>query len=279
MYGLPLIEYPTGYHLPGDLPIDKLQYMRMAEKYADIICSHPGTSQLALRPYYWAGPPLDLTPFRHNPTQRKVPVVVHAPSSGAFKGTRYVMPVLERLKAEGIPFTYELIKNLPYTEAIERYANADILVGQMLCPPGGRQEREFLATGGVVLSSMGYGYTPHSHMFNPDNCPIIDVRPETLYDELKAAILDHARRIELAQQARPYVEQHYAITPYCHDLLNWLQYPEDHPPHYQPSFFREHYQPETPGAAKLYNLYTDFVRETNWYAQSVPAGQRGDLLF
>lgn len=275
-YNMPPIEYPEGYHLYGDLPVHQLQRVRMAERYADVIYCHPGHGQLALRPYMSSLPPIDVTPFVENTCQRERPLVVHAPSNDAFKGTRYVLPVIEQLRAEGVPFDFELIQNLPYREAIARYSDADILVGQMLAPAGGRQEREAMASGTVVLSSMRYDY-PQRFL---DDCPAIDVRPDTLYDQLKAIILDHNRRQELARLGRPHVEKNHDVVAYCRRIVEHLETPPEELEYdYVPSFFRHHFVPEHPGVDQFYNRYTRFVQDCPWYAQVVPAGFRDGLRF
>ena len=274
IYDMPPTEFPKGYHNPGDLPVQNLQYLRIAERFSDVIYSHPGHAQLALRPYMAGIVPIDLTMFSENSKQREHPLVVHAPSNNATKGTKYVLPVIERLHDEGIPFEFDLIENLVYTEAIRRYQEADILIGQLMAPGGGKQEREALACGTVVLSSLRPEY-PQKFI---SECPIVDVSPDTLYDVLKAHILDHPGRIELAPKGRAFIEKHHDVNNICDEMLTHVSLgPQE--PDYVPTFFREKYMPENPFAARLYNTYTRFVQDCDWYKTYVRPGERDGLIF
>lgn len=252
----------------------RLHYLRMAERFADLILTCPNAAQLSMRPYnkYWI--PIDLSMFTANPVQRKKPLVLHAPSKRDPKGTKYVLPVFERLKQEGVEFDVKLIENMPYTEVIREYKNADILVGQLLIPGGGKQELELLASGKVVLSSIRYQYP----QLNPPDCPMIDVSRENLYEELKTIILDHPRRIELAKQARAYVVRHHDAVRVGEKILNLLQ--EDRPePDFYPTFFRDHYIPDSSQAIEICNTYTNFVKDEPWYRSHIRSGERAGLFF
>ena len=273
-YGLPPIEYDQGYHNPGDLPVQKLQYLRVAERFSDVVYCHPGHAQLSLRPYFEGIVPIDLSSFDENSHQREHPLIVHAPSSSATKGTKYVLPVIERLREEGVPFTFELIQNLPYREALLRYRDADILIGQLLSPGGGKQEREALACGTIVLSSLRPEYPQRLAA----ESPIIDVNPDTLYEVLKAIILDHPRRMELAPKGRTFIDQHHDIVGICEQMIDLLTVKRTDFDYF-PTFFRDHYVPENNQAAKLYNTYTNFVSSCDWYQAFIPPGERDGLRF
>lgn len=272
-YGIPPMDFDDDFFERITLE-SRLHYLRMVERFADVVISYPSAMQLSLRPYnkYWI--PIDLPMFTANPAQRKRPLVIHAPSKRDVKGTKYVLPVFERLKQEGVEFDVQLIENMPYTEAIRAYQNADILVGQLMIPGCGKQELELLACGKVVLSSIRHQYP----QINPPDCPMIDVSPENLYDELKAIILDHPRRIEMAKQARSYVVRYHDTVRIGERILDLLKDDSPQPDHY-PSFFRDHYVPESSHAIEICNAYTNFVKDEPWYRAHVRPGQRAGLIF
>ena len=253
-----------------------LQFLRNVERYADVIYSLPNQSQLSLRPYSHLYIPVDLSLIEQKPLQRKIPVVAHAPSNRAIKGTNFVLDSFEKLKNDGIEFEVRLIENVPYHEALKLYEESDIVIGELFIPSAGKLDREALAAGKVVLSSVRRDYIDNL----PPDCPIIDINPETVYEELKKIILDYPRRVELAKKGRSFVEKYHDIDVICRDVLQKL---EDPPAEvdfdFYPTFFREKFVPESEKHAKLYNHWTQLVSETDWYKKYVPAGERDGLRF
>lgn len=274
-YKIPPVEYDENYDkgVQGLLP--RIQRLRSIEKYADIILSLPNQSQLALRPYYHFWIHLNTNDFKNKPSQRKIPVVLHAPSSSSVKGTKYVLKAFEQLKKEGIAFKPILLKGKPYKEAIKEYENMDILVGQLLIPSGGKQEREALACGKVVLTSMYYEYED----ITPDDCPIIAITPETVYEELKKIILDQSRRQELAAKGRAYVEKYHNPQKIVQRIIQILDNPNAEKPDYYPTFFRDHFIPESKEALKVYEKRNKLVKDSRWYKNYITTGTRAGLNF
>jgi glycosyltransferase involved in cell wall biosynthesis len=255
----------------------KLRYLRNVEKYADIIYSLPNQSQLSLRPYSHFYIPVDTNMITENSQQRKVPVVAHAPSNRAVKGTDIVLNTLEKLKTDGVKFETNLIENIPYSEALKMYGDSDIVIDQLFIPSGGKLAREALAAGKVVLSSVHREYIDNL----PIDCPIVDVNPETLYDELKNIILDYPRRVELALRGRPFVEKYHSLEVVCRDVIKKLENTSSETENldFYPAFFRKKFVPESNEHRDLYNYWTKFVSETDWYKKYIHQGERDGLLF
>jgi len=116
-YKIPHIEYSDIKNTPISLN-QKLRFLRTAEKYSDIIFSAPNQSQLALRPYHKIFVPVNIEKYPCNDKQREIPLVCHAPSVSAGKGTKYVLKAIDRLKDEGLSFEFRLIQDIPHNEAI-----------------------------------------------------------------------------------------------------------------------------------------------------------------
>jgi glycosyltransferase involved in cell wall biosynthesis len=253
---------------------NKLRFMRTFEKHADLIFSLPNQSQLALRPYHHFWVPVIIENIVENTLQREVPVIFHAPTKRWLKGTGHLMDALERLRSEGMKFELKLIENMPNDQALKEYTNGDILVGELYIPSAGKLDREALAAGAVVLSSIRRDYIDHI----PEDCPIIDINPDNLYDELKKIIPDTARRKELAKQGRRYVEKYHNIDIICKNILTMLD-SKDESYDYYPSFFREKYEPLSREEAEMCNRFTGFVSGSDWYKKHVPPGERSGLRF
>ena len=253
-----------------------LLYLRQAEKFADIIYSLPNQSQLSLKPYSQLYIPADTTIIEEKPQQRRVPIVAHAPSKRAVKGTDIVFNAFEKLKNEGIEFDIRLIENVPYREALQMYTDSDIVIGELFIPSAGKLDRESLAAGKVVLSSVRRDYIDNL----PADCPIIDINPNNIYDELKKIILDYPRRVELAKKGRPFVEKYHDTSVVCRDILQKLENPlSEENFDFYPTFFRAKFEPESKKHCDLYNHWTKFVSQTGWYKNYIPTGERDGLIF
>ena len=254
----------------------KLKKLRAAEKYSDIIVSRVDQSQLSLRPYFRWHMYVMPDKLKYNPTQRKInPIVAHAPSHRGMKGTKYVLEAFEKLKEEGISFTPLLIENLPNKKMLEKLGDIDILIDQLLIPGTGKIASEGLASGCIVMSLMGYKNYPQK---NPENCPIIDVNPNTIYDELKKIILDYEKRVELNKKGLDYVYENLQYKNFCKKLLDIIE-GQNIDFDYYPTFFREKFIPESAEALETYNKWTREVQGCDWYQKNVLPGERSKLIF
>ena len=283
MHGMMPIEY-TNYDRTINALNKKLMYLRKTEKYADLIYSLPNQSHLALREYMPFFQLINLNDFNYNSQQRKKPLVTHFPSDSLGKGSKYVYDSISKIN-NNIPFDFESTgqsidygnqKNAySYSDIKLKYLESDILIGQLLCPGGGKQERELLASGKVVMSNM----SPHYEKHLPLNNPIIDVNPSNLTDELEKIILDHKKRQELADVARDYVDVYHNPVSITAKILEEL-YTNDYQGYtYKPTFFRQDYIPENEEYSKLYNKWTEFVSKEEWYTRNIPPGERSGLIF
>ena len=271
-FGLPPVPYDD-YDDSLDNLRTRLQFQRVVEKYADVIISMPNQSVLALRPYHPYRQFVDYELFTNSPTQRKRPVIVHAASNSSVKGSKHVLATLEKLKAEGVDFDFKILSGLPRNEIIAEYENCDILIGQMYIPSGGFQERELLACGKVVLTSMHYDYPDHQL----ENSPIVDVNPTNLEATLRELIPNLEKRQELANKARPFQEKHHSPVAFCKSLLSWIS--DNSNPPINPTFFRDHFKPVSNAEIDLINEFNALVGDENWYQSFVPPGERDGMRF
>jgi hypothetical protein len=74
--------------------------------------------------------PRSWSPRPHPPNSR--PLVVHAPTARAIKGTHHVLEALDGLRREGIEFDLELVEGRTQAEAREIYARADLVIDQIM---------------------------------------------------------------------------------------------------------------------------------------------------
>jgi glycosyltransferase involved in cell wall biosynthesis len=275
-YKMPVPEYDQDYSYGLQGLKQRLSHIRMAEKYADFIFSRLDQAQLQLRPYYRWNMMVMPSHIPFNPIQNeKKPKVLHAPSNRKVKGTEYVLNAFEKLKENKIELEPVLMENVPNEKAVKMYAEADIVIDQLIFPGTGKLSTEALAAGKVVMSHMAYDRYPQK---NPNECPIIDVNPENVYERLATTISNYRLRADLAGKARPYVEKYLDLKIFCEKVIE-LCNGVDHHPDYTPEFFREKFIPESEESIPLYNEWTKTVTECGWYKKNVKSGNRAGLEF
>ncbi len=254
---------------------DKLKYLRHAEKYGDLIFSSPALTQLSLRPYYRSRHLIPLHRIKRKAVQRKEdPVVLFAPSNDIYKGTEWIEKAIAELQEEGVKFQYRLVKDLSYDEALKLYSDSDILIGELFYPGGGKQQREALAAGNVVVTC----FPDHFRNGLPDDTPFIHADRFTIRDVLKKVILDHNLRQKMADRGRPFVERVNDPVVVCKEMLELLETGES-AKLIVPDFLRRHYLPSSDKEVAIINEYTDMVSGCDWYKLHIEPGERAGLIF
>ena len=87
------------------------------------------------------------------PLTRHRPLVVHAPSKSAVKGSDLIDPVLRRLDAEGL-IEYRRISGVPVEQMPDLYRDADIVLDQFRIGSYGVAACEAMAAGRVVIGQI-----------------------------------------------------------------------------------------------------------------------------
>lgn len=204
-------------HTSDDFSI-KIFRVRAAERYSDLILSLPSFGQLQSRPYMRINLPIDLSQLRYEVPEREHPVVLHAPSRRHLKGTRYVLMAIEKLRAEGIPFEFNLVENMDNERLKEMLTKADIVIDQLYSLSIATLSLEAMATGNVVLTR----YAPEYSQISPE-CPAVNVNTDTLAEKLREVILNINLRRKLAFAGRRYVENHHDHIYIAQQILNWIE--------------------------------------------------------
>jgi len=135
------------------------------------------------------------------------PLVVHAPSKTALKGTSFILAAVDDLRAEGLPFDFQLIEGMAHEEAVDWYRRADVVVDQLLIGWYGVLTIEGLALGKPVLT---YVRDDLLESFTPE-IPIHNANPDNVKDQLRELITDYELRRSLAERGRSFVEQVHDI--------------------------------------------------------------------
>ncbi|OAI49738.1 hypothetical protein AYO43_02830 [Nitrospira sp. SCGC AG-212-E16] len=137
------------------------------------------------------------------PRSRAIPVVVHAPSHQGVKGTRFILDAVKRLKSEGIRFEFVLVERLSHAEAMRLYADADLLIDQLLVGWYGGLGVELMALGKPVIC---YVREEDLCFIDPEmrsQLPVIRAEPGTIYEVLKECLISPPPQTSGTGRAQP----------------------------------------------------------------------------
>lgn len=137
-------------------------------------------------------------------SDRKRPLVVHAPSRKSIKGTRSLLAAVDILQKEGQLFDFKLVDHLPHEQAIDIYRSADVIVDQLRIGWHGVLAVEGMALGKPVIS-----YLRHDLASPSNRPPIVNANPDTITDVLRGLINQRARRHQLGRDGRAFFERHH----------------------------------------------------------------------
>ena len=127
------------------------------------------------------------------PTPSNRPVVLHLPSDPRFKGSEYIVPVLEKLHQSGV-IRYRSMLASSHDQVLRAINHAHILVDQIGVGHYGAIGVEAMASGRIVMAYMGNLGAGE---------PIVNIRPETIEEELVTLAKDlelQARTFKLSRE-------------------------------------------------------------------------------
>ncbi len=147
-------------------------------------------------------PGIDLSRFiPAPPSDRRRPVILHAPSSRSRKGTEHVIAAVEGLDAD-----LEIVEGLHHEEAFERFRNADIVVDQLNAGWYGLFAIECMALGKPVVTFLHDEAVRRTEEAFGTTVPLVSATAETLRERLRPLVTDAAERRRRGAASRAYVE-------------------------------------------------------------------------
>jgi glycosyltransferase involved in cell wall biosynthesis len=117
------------------------------------------------------------------PADRDRPVVLHAPSSRAKKGTEEIVAACAELDVE-----LEIVEGLDHREAFERYRRADVIVDQLNAGWYGVFAIEAMALGKPVITFLHDEAVRKTEEAFGVDVPIVNATPETLAGVLRPLV-------------------------------------------------------------------------------------------
>jgi len=179
-----------------------LKYANVALSAYDMIEYTPSSRNDV---FYWAIDTKEWQPVYK--TNNKKVVILHATNQPKYKGTRFLIKTIEKLKKEKYPIEFIFIQKMLNKEAKKMYEHADIVAEQFLGGSHGYTAIEAMALGKPVMSYL----RKKEYLPNWNECPIVNTNPENLYENLVMLIKDKSLREELGRKGRKYVEEVYSL--------------------------------------------------------------------
>jgi glycosyltransferase involved in cell wall biosynthesis len=140
------------------------------------------------------------------PTQRARPVVLHAPSQPALKGTALIRPAMRGLDREGV-VEYRELQGVPHAQMPQTYAAADIVLEQFRLGLYSVAACEAMAAGRVVVGHVPEIVRDTVKRETGINLPIIQATPDTVGEVVRALAADPAARTAAGAAGEAFVRQ------------------------------------------------------------------------
>lgn len=149
---------------------------------------------------------LDCTqyPVAEDHLQNERPLVVHAPTSPQYKGTKYVLAAVEALEKK-YDFDFQLVQGVAHEEAKRIFRRADIIVDQLLGGGYGGLSTEGMAMGKTVVVWV----SPKAREGYPEDVPVVSANPDTIEAQLRVALNDVDLRRDLGVRGPAYVRKYH----------------------------------------------------------------------
>jgi glycosyltransferase involved in cell wall biosynthesis len=166
--------------------------------------------------YYQTRPRLLLQDYsaRFPDSEQKMPLLVHAPSDKARKGTEAVLAAIEDLRKD-YSFEFKLIHQMPRDRALATVSAADVFLDQFTVGAEGLAALEAMALGKPVVCFIKESLRGRY----PAACPIVTADQGSLRNVIASLLENGAKRKELGVQGRQYVEAYHDARILAGELL------------------------------------------------------------
>jgi len=148
------------------------------------------------------------------PSDRKRPIVLHAPSSRRRKGTEHVVAACRELDVE-----LEIVEGLDHREAFERYRRADVIVDQLNAGWYGVFAIETMALGKPVVTFLHEEAVRRTEEAFGVPVPIVGATKETLAEVLRPLTESAGERRRVGATSRAYAEEVHGLERMTDRLL------------------------------------------------------------
>jgi len=144
---------------------------------------------------------------RESPPRDRVKIV-HAPNHRNVKGTPFLLDAIDKVQASGFSCELVMVERVPRSQALELFADADIIADQFCMGAWAQFALEGMALGKPVLA-----YLDQESLGDPVfNVPIVNATAENLAAVLAAMIGVPELRTRIAAASRDSVERYHSVA-------------------------------------------------------------------
>ncbi|GIQ68520.1 glycosyltransferase family 4 protein [Xylanibacillus composti] len=158
---------------------------------------------------------IDRVPLQLPSANKRIPLVVHAPTDRQFKGSDIIIRTVRELQRKH-QFAFVLIERMSHREATRYLHQADIVIDQILCGAYGNVSVEAMAAGKPVIAYIH----PELADTYPPGMPVVSANPDTLRAVLAHLLSEPELRRKLGRQGRDYAKAHHDARTVTFQLLS-----------------------------------------------------------
>ncbi len=188
------------------VPEEKIFRTRKAENASSFIVSHLAFSDVLKREYIDIVQPINIEDFPADTpaNNREVPVILHAPSNFGYKGTKYLIEAVDKLKKE-FDFEFRLVNNVSINNLYKEIADADLIVDQLIQGWFGMLPLEAMMYKKPVVCYVRDDVLKRL----PEDFPIINANPSNIYNVLKELLQNRSNWKAIGEAGRLYVQKYH----------------------------------------------------------------------
>ncbi|HEY3558151.1 MAG TPA: glycosyltransferase [Kribbella sp.] len=219
---------------------------RNATRAAELFTSYPGQVYVSTPDLFdyvpnavWCPVVVDVGMWRSDAPvlEHKLPVVAHAPSKSAMKGSELIDPVMERLAQRGL-ITYRRVEGVDPADMPAVYRDADIVLDQFRIGSYGVAACEAMAAGRVVVGHIAQHVRDRVAADTGLDLPIVDATPDTIEQVVLDLIAHPEKGREVAARGPAFVEKVHDGRWSAEALAAFVEHPAQVPVNWKPSWIR-----------------------------------------
>ena len=169
--------------------------------------------------------------------EREKPVVAHAPSKSAMKGSELIDPIMVSLAQRGL-ITYRRVEGVDPADMPAVYRDADIVLDQFRIGSYGVAACEAMAAGRIVVGHVAQHIRDHVAAHTGLELPVVGATPDTI-EQIVLDLISHPERgREVAARGPAFVEQVHDGRRSAEALAAFVEQPSTVPADWKPSWIR-----------------------------------------
>jgi glycosyltransferase involved in cell wall biosynthesis len=144
-------------------------------------------------------------PFEERQYSEKITKILHVTNHEGIDGTQHIVKVVSQLKEEGYPIDLIMPRKVPFQEMLKIQSQADLSVGKLMMGYYANAQIESMYFGVPTMC-----YIREDFLKKIPDCPIINVRPENLYQRLKYYLDHRDELLEIGKRGTEFVRKYHS---------------------------------------------------------------------